>query len=512
VRLIAFAGSGDDSRVKAERPMGRRTPLDVGAGDAIVSGTSATSVSGHGLAFRLQGVARAAAERLGERGPGEIGWRGPDLAGDIEAVLEAAALDTATPEPDVEQDPPPHLDPRLTAQLVHTPGCPQDRDRLEAVTGGCRCTGCGASKVERPPAEPLPPPDSAQYRKLWQNYPTRIAEQLTDAERANPALNPSHPHADTDPPGWTGGRPTPGRPSPRDRRRPGGSWAAPLPVRAAGTAAADDVLGLPAARVPGRPSPVTASVGRGTGRDVETRNLSHRAPLWCGLLPGTAEGGRVGSSSASRGATVSSPDKTTGNGRLALIVGWTVMALAVIAAAVALWFVAPGTYRAIRSLQQEVAVSLTVGVLTVGALLWRRASEVKEQREAHIRAQKVPVYESFLSFWFKTLYQGGKGHKQPSQQALQQQMAASVPGFVFWASDDVIRRWNELRRSAADAAEGKGLEKLLELEDLMLAMRADLGQDNSRLEAGDLLGLWVNDIQDALSASRAREARTRGAP
>jgi hypothetical protein len=155
---------------------------------------------------RLASDARAAAERLGERGPGEISHRDPDLAGDIEAVLEAAALDAATPEPDVEQDPAPHLDPRLTAQLVHAAACPQDR--LEAVAHGVRCVGCGASKVVPPPPEPLPPSDSEQYRKLWRNHPSKIVEALTDAERANPRLNPQHPNADAEPPAWFGGRPT----------------------------------------------------------------------------------------------------------------------------------------------------------------------------------------------------------------------------------------------------------------------------------------------------------------
>jgi hypothetical protein len=121
-------------------------------------------------------------------------------------VLEQAARDAATPEPDVEQDDPaPHLDPRLVAQLTHAPGCHQDR--LEAVAHGVRCLGCGAAKVV-PPPEPLPPSDSDAYRRLWRNHPSKIVEALTDAQRADPRLNPQHPNADAEPPAWFGGRPT----------------------------------------------------------------------------------------------------------------------------------------------------------------------------------------------------------------------------------------------------------------------------------------------------------------
>ena len=185
--------------------------------------------------------------------------------------------------------------------------------------------------------------------------------------------------------------------------------------------------------------------------------------------------------------------------RRAQIFGWVAVTAMVTAGGLALWFGLPLAYRLLVSLTQEVAVSLVVGVLTVGALLWRRASEVKEQREAHIRDQKVPVYEGFLRFWFKMLYQGGKGKQAPNQQVLNQHMVDSVPGFVFWASDDVIRQWNELRRSMAAADESRGIEKLFELEDLMLAMRADLGHDNAKLQRGDLLGLWVNDIHTVIA-------------
>jgi hypothetical protein len=205
-------------------------------------------------------------------------------------------------------------------------------------------------------------------------------------------------------------------------------------------------------------------------------------------------------------------ETTTVKPGMTVFVGWAAIVLAVAATGVALWFAAPRVYRVLAGLQQEVAVSLLVGVLTVGALAWRRASEVREQREAHLRDQKVPVYEGFLTFWFRVLYQVGKGAKAPSQRELQQHMIDSVPGFVFWASDDVIRKWSELRRQGAAPERDEGLERLLELEGLLLTMRADLGQENANLREGDLLSLWVNDIHETLTARNARRAEAADEP
>jgi hypothetical protein len=148
--------------------------------------------------------ARNAAARIGGRAPTEIGYRDPRLLEDVVAALDRAAQLAAMDER--EPITTPGFDPVLVAQLVHLDGCPATR--IEAVTGGIACVGCGARRVEKAPPEPLPPRDSEQFRKLWKWNPSVIVEQLTEEERGDPLRNPKHPNASAEPSAFIGGRPT----------------------------------------------------------------------------------------------------------------------------------------------------------------------------------------------------------------------------------------------------------------------------------------------------------------
>jgi hypothetical protein len=157
--------------------------------------------------FKRQALAddaRAAADRLGVKGPGEVGWRDPLLADDMIAVVEAAARSAA--DADARPKPTPGIDPALLDSLKHRPGC--RADRIDRVVGGIRCIDCSAANITPPPPPPLPPRDSQRYRQLWRLNPSVIVASLTAEERDDPKRNPLHPLADEDPPAFYGGRPT----------------------------------------------------------------------------------------------------------------------------------------------------------------------------------------------------------------------------------------------------------------------------------------------------------------
>lgn len=165
--------------------------------------------------------ATAAATRLNvDRRIPSVPYRDPRLIETLTEALEQGARGAAADVEDARQAeadefirgdrpddaPATTIHPELLALLAHPEGCPQ---RVEAVTGGARCVDCQASHITPPPPEPLPPPDSAEYARLWRTQPFKIAEALDPADRANPQRNPLHPGAPDDPPGYQGGRPTP---------------------------------------------------------------------------------------------------------------------------------------------------------------------------------------------------------------------------------------------------------------------------------------------------------------
>jgi len=72
-----------------------------------------------------------------------------------------------------------------------------------------------------------------------------------------------------------------------------------------------------------------------------------------------------------------------------------------------------------------------------------------------------------------------------------------TPKLVTWASDDVIRAWTKFRKFAIRNS-GENIELMFLFEEILKAVRQDLGHKSNNLEKGDLLGLFINDIDDFL--------------
>lgn len=73
-----------------------------------------------------------------------------------------------------------------------------------------------------------------------------------------------------------------------------------------------------------------------------------------------------------------------------------------------------------------------------------------------------------------------------------------TPSFMVWGSDDVLAAWSRFRRLSITAMSKDPAESLWAFEDLILAIRKDLGHSNRGLTRGVVLGLFVNDIDSIL--------------
>ena len=65
---------------------------------------------------------------------------------------------------------------------------------------------------------------------------------------------------------------------------------------------------------------------------------------------------------------------------------------------------------------------------------------------------------------------------------------------TLWGSSSVIKKWVKFRENGMK--ENCGYENLLLTEDIMNAMRKDLGL--RKVKKGNLLAFFINDIKDAM--------------
>jgi hypothetical protein len=140
------------------------------------------------------------------------------------------------------------------------------------------------------------------------------------------------------------------------------------------------------------------------------------------------------------------------------------------------------------------AASATVVVSVFSVLIAKRleyrATLAKEHRE-----KKIPFYEEFVNFIFRIAFAEKLGLEALTEQEMIQQASRFTQYLIVWGADDVIDAWFRFRNKSVNS-DGSGLAVMFEIENLLLAIRKDLGHENKGLVPGKILGLFVNDIHE----------------
>ena len=67
---------------------------------------------------------------------------------------------------------------------------------------------------------------------------------------------------------------------------------------------------------------------------------------------------------------------------------------------------------------------------------------------------------------------------------------------TIWGSDDMLRAYHTFRVATLSQAAGKAtpLQTIFAVEDLLMAIRKDVGHKNKDLKRGSILRLFINDL------------------
>jgi ABC-type lipoprotein release transport system permease subunit len=157
------------------------------------------------------------------------------------------------------------------------------------------------------------------------------------------------------------------------------------------------------------------------------------------------------------------------------------------------------------SLQKEViatiiAVTGTV-LVSVFSVIVTKYLERKRAIEQEIRNKKIPMYEFFVEFWFKVIYIQKQTGKEMSEQEMIEFFTKFTQQIMVWGSDSVIKRWSDFRNKIGTLSQHKedfSFALMFEFEQLLLEIRKDTGHKNKKLVKGDLLGLFINDLDKYL--------------
>ncbi|XGV86390.1 MAG: hypothetical protein ACAF42_12565 [Limnothrix sp. BL-A-16] len=124
------------------------------------------------------------------------------------------------------------------------------------------------------------------------------------------------------------------------------------------------------------------------------------------------------------------------------------------------------------------------------AKLW----EQRLQKQQEIRMKKMPVYEKQIKDILKIILAEKYGDTIPEQSAIEKGFLDFTQELIVWGSPEVIQAWSSFK--TYDWSSSSPKDSLLRLEEFMLVIRKDLGNNNSILKKGDLVKLFINDFHE----------------
>lgn len=145
--------------------------------------------------------------------------------------------------------------------------------------------------------------------------------------------------------------------------------------------------------------------------------------------------------------------------------------------------------------------AMSTVIITVATLVIGRYIEKRKAIETEIRASKIPVYSRLVSGLF-TLLQTEAGPQQTV--AAETLFRELTPDLITWSSDEVLVEWSRFKRTVSNLPPE---EAVFALEKVLMAIRRDYGHKGSKVEDGDLLGLFINDIDTYVANRRSTQGR-----
>jgi hypothetical protein len=176
----------------------------------------------------------------------------------------------------------------------------------------------------------------------------------------------------------------------------------------------------------------------------------------------------------------------------------------VVLAAVALWFLVRFLWATFTGLQKEVAAALVAGsatiLVSVISVIATRYYERKRIIDQQLRERKMPMYEKFIDFWMRYMLAENLGKPQATESELQDFIVDFTKELLVWGSDEVVSEWSRFRRTLSNmtSPDEVSTAMLFQFERMLLSMRREFGHTNRKLKTGDILGLYINDIDEYL--------------
>lgn len=155
-----------------------------------------------------------------------------------------------------------------------------------------------------------------------------------------------------------------------------------------------------------------------------------------------------------------------------------------------------------------VAAFIAASIAVIGSVISLAVGKIYETQAAirnDLRQKKTPVYEDIVhTLLYDVMFSKILGKEVPSEADLMEFFARITQKLTIWGSDDVLRIYGEFKTNAANL--NNPTQSIFMFEDLLLAIRKDLGHPNKGVGRKAILRLFVTDIDTATSPAQHADA------
>ena len=144
------------------------------------------------------------------------------------------------------------------------------------------------------------------------------------------------------------------------------------------------------------------------------------------------------------------------------------------------------------------AASATI-LVSVISVIFSKRQEQRVAIENQLREKKVPVYEEIINFIFRITFAEKLSKKQPSEKEMIKFFADTTRDLVIWGSHDMIKAFSEFREELVrlfDKHDNAPWAIVACVEDLLIAIRNDLGHKHKNIQRGEILRLYITDLPE----------------